>query len=207
MRLTLVATVVLGALCGFQNALAEDSKCPQGMIPTSDGQGCIISFSVPVKFGKDWSLRMKGTNSGVALAQLSWKLEPTEEDRAKGLWSVVAFVTADPPWVPMSCEGGGIILAPDNSNTLVFVPAGGCDAHGQNCQNAPDPTVEVGGVLECGWIGTADALRDVVLPTVELVNKDGTTITVTRKRVASGGERRGSIPVGHSEGSAGGSRR
>jgi hypothetical protein len=184
MRLiTAFVVMLLGVLCGTQNVLGQETRCKEFVL--TQAGFCWSSFVTPVRFGGGWAVTVKGRNAGAeapGVVQFSWGFSPDPVARAAGVWSLIAYTTADPPMQAVICDGGGIWLVPDKSDTLVFVPAKGCDVHGQNCQNAPDPTVLAVGMIEVGYMAdTPEALRGLTAPVVEMVNDDGTVVTVTHR--------------------------
>lgn len=120
---------------------------------TSPGGLCMIQNVLPwITYGGGWGSRLNAGNlsngTGGGSIQFSFTLLPAVPTTGGAQNHMTAFFKDSVSGQTQVGESATYALSPGGSVAVDFLsPAAGCDSHGQNCGNAPDPNANAYGSL------------------------------------------------------------
>ncbi len=187
---------------GFSLANGAGSGACAEFATASDGT-CTVQYSLPwVVFGGGWESRLKAGNSpgggSASPVQVSFTLLPASPASAGGQNHLPAYFT-DGRTAPLhAAESASYTLNAGQSVDIHFLyPPSGCDSHGQNCADQPDPgSLSYGSVMVQFASSDPAALRKLARPQLAfLARPDGASYAAQMTEHAAAVSKTWTAPV------------
>jgi hypothetical protein len=149
-------------------SVTSSTRCAE--FPTAADGTCTVQYTLPwAVFGAGWESRLKAANppgSSAGAVQLRFALLPAASSSGGSQNHLPAYFTDNRKGPLQVGESANYTLNAGQSVDLHFLyPPAGCDIHGQNCANQPDPgKLSLGSVLVQYSSTDPAALRRLAYP-------------------------------------------